>query len=73
MAFFPGEFTHGLSVKTLVELIGEAMGIQYEDKFKKLAMLGDPSRILEAARENIEAGKYSMQEMQAIVPMIFQG
>ena len=73
MAFFPGEFTHGLSVKTLVELIGEAMGIQYEDKFKKLAMLGDPSRILEAARENIEAGKYNMQEMQAIVPMIFQG
>lgn len=72
-AFFPGEFTHGLLVKTLVEMVGEAMGIQYEDKFKKLAMLGDPNKIIEAARKNIEAGKYSVEEMQAIVPMIFQG
>jgi heterodisulfide reductase subunit D len=73
MAFFPGEFTHGLSVKTLIELIGEAMGIQYEDKFKELITLGDAGKIIEAARENIEAGKYSIEEMQAIVPMILQG
>jgi hypothetical protein len=37
-----------------------------------MAMLGDPNKIMEAARENIEAGKYSMEEMQAIVPQIFQ-
>jgi heterodisulfide reductase subunit D len=72
MSFFPGEFTHGLSVKTLIELVGEAMGISYEDKFKKLAMLGDPNKIIEAAKENIEASKYSLEEMQMIVPQIFQ-
>jgi len=65
-----GEFTHGLSVTFLTDLIGEAMGIRYEDKLKKLVSLGNTHKIINAARENIGASKFTVEEMQTILPVI---
>ena len=69
-SFSPGEFTHGLSSKFLTDLVGEAMGIHYEDKFKELVALGSPEKIIEAAGDNIEASKYTVDEMRTVLPNI---
>lgn len=69
-SFLPGSFTHGISARLLTDLVGEAMGIQHEDKLGALMALGDSRKIIDAARENIEASKYTLEEMRTVLPKI---
>lgn len=72
MTFLKGEITHSLSVKLLIEIVGEALGIQFDDKFRKLARLRDPKKIIDAARENIDASIYSKAEMLDVAQTILK-
>jgi Fe-S oxidoreductase len=65
-----GESSHCLTVSFLTDLIGEAMGIRYEDKFKNLVALGTIDEMIDAASENIEANGFTVEEMQTILPHI---
>jgi Fe-S oxidoreductase len=65
-----GEFTHGLSIRFLTDLVGEAMGISYGDSFKRVLTLGNVKAIIEAARENIEASTYTIEDMERLLPVI---
>lgn len=69
-SFLPGEFTHGLSAKLLTDLVGEAMGIHHENKLRNLIALGDSKKIIDAARDNIVASKYTVEEMSTVLPEI---
>jgi len=56
--FLPEESKYPFQVEHLLTLIGEAMGINYEDKIKKFYRYGDADRIMAESRENIEASPY---------------
>ncbi len=45
-------------IENMLSLIGEAMGIHFEDKIKKFYTCGDADKIMEECRSNVEAGPY---------------
>ncbi len=74
MVFFGCENEFGLRARTFSEVMAEAMGIPLQpDKMKQFRDLGSPSLILEAAREEIDAGIYSEEEVSAVLPFLFRG
>jgi heterodisulfide reductase subunit D len=58
LQFCPEEPKYPFQIEHLLTLIGEAMGIKYEDKIKKFYRYGDADRIMAESRENIEASPY---------------
>jgi len=56
--FIPEESNYPFRVEHVLTLVGEAMGINYEDKINKFYRYGDADRIMAESRENIEAGPY---------------
>ncbi|MBL7175537.1 MAG: (Fe-S)-binding protein [Desulfobacteraceae bacterium] len=54
-------------------LVNEAMGgRRYEDKYKKYWEYKDLDKIIEEAKEYIEASDFSLEEMKKIIPLMFQ-
>jgi heterodisulfide reductase subunit B len=58
LQFLPEESKYPFQVEHVLTLIGEAMGINYEDKIKRFYRYGDIDRIMAEARENIESSPY---------------
>ena len=58
LQFCPEEPKYPFQIEHLLTLIGEAMGINYEDKIKKFYRYGDADKIMAESRENIEANPY---------------
>jgi len=56
--FIPEESNYPFQVEHVLTLVGEAMGINYEDKINKFYRYGDIDRIMTEARENIESSPY---------------
>lgn len=71
-AFSEMEERSGVEAQNVIALLGQAMGIEHEDRLKKYRSLNDPQKILEAAREFIEASPFTLAEMEQIVPRIFR-
>lgn len=72
LAFFPYEKEMELESATFPEIVAEAMGIEVEeDKMKRFHGLGDPARVLEAAREAVEASDYTEDEVAAVLSILF--
>jgi Fe-S oxidoreductase len=72
LAFFPYEEAMGVESVTFPEVVAEALGIEVEeDKMKRFHGLGDPARILEAAREAVEASNYVEDEVSAVLSVLF--
>ena len=71
-AFVPSEINHPYEVRHFIDIVGEAMGINHEDRFKEMLLMKDTQAILDNAEERIAASDYTMEEMRNIVPMIFQ-
>jgi len=72
MAFFRHEKEFGLCARSFSEIVAEAMGIDLQpNKMREFLELGDPALILEAARDTIEAGVYSKEEISQILPILF--
>ena len=51
---------YSFELMQLLDLVGEAMGLQIEDKIKKYIKYHDPERVMEEARECIEANLTSL-------------
>ncbi|MCX6010451.1 MAG: (Fe-S)-binding protein, partial [Chloroflexi bacterium] len=73
LQFCPEESKYPFQVKHLLTLIGEAMGIAYEDKIKKFYLCGDEDRIMAESRENIEASSYDLNLTAYLAKYIFVG
>lgn len=71
-AFARREATHPFQVIHIMDLVGEAMGIRYQDRYKEYLCVGNSNELLAKTEGNIEASKYSMEEMRNIVPLFFQ-
>jgi heterodisulfide reductase subunit D len=56
---------------SLVTLVGQAMGIEHENKLSKYMEWRDVDRVVEDARANIEASSYSEQEIRSFLEMFF--
>ncbi|MFC1821150.1 (Fe-S)-binding protein [Thermodesulfobacteriota bacterium] len=53
-------------------VLGESMGIKHEETLKKYFTY-DPEKILEESKENIEASRFSLEEMEELIPKMFKG
>ncbi len=72
LAFFKYEKEFGIESRQFSEVVAEAMGIEVApDKMKRFRDLGDCARILESARETIEAGHYTADEISLVLPLLF--
>jgi Fe-S oxidoreductase len=58
-------------VKNFVTLIGEALGIEHEDKYKKYKMLGDAEKIMREAEPFARQNKLGEEEVRRIVEKEF--
>jgi len=67
-AFAPFEDQYHLEVRSYISLVAEAIGVRYEDKFKKYINFGDVDEVIAAAKEYIDASDYSVEEMKRILP-----
>jgi Fe-S oxidoreductase len=72
LAFFPYEEKTGVESFPFPEVVAQALGICVaEDKMKRFHGLGDPARVLEAAREAVEASDYTAEEVAAVLSVLF--
>jgi len=67
-SFAPLEHQYPFQVRSYISLIAEAVGVQYEDRFKKYMGLGDVTKVLAEARDYIDASDFSPEEMKRILP-----
>ncbi|MGA9049475.1 MAG: heterodisulfide reductase-related iron-sulfur binding cluster [Dehalococcoidia bacterium] len=56
--FCASQAEYPFQIENLLSLIGETMGIHFEDKLKKFYNYGDADKIMEECRLNVEAGPY---------------
>ena len=56
--FCASQSEYPFQIENLLSLIGEAMGIHFEDKLRKFYICGDADKIMEECRLNVEAGPY---------------
>jgi hypothetical protein len=55
----------------VLTLVGQAMGINYEDKINKFYRYGDVDRVMAESRENIEAGPYDVNFTALLAKRMF--
>lgn len=56
--FLPEEHKYPFQVEHVLTLVGEAMGIAYEDRIKKFYRYGDAEKIMAESSDNVAAGPY---------------
>ncbi len=69
--FMPEESKYPFQVEHVLTLIGQAMGINYEDKIKKFYRYGDVDRVMAESTENITAGPYDVNFTALLAKRIF--
>jgi Fe-S oxidoreductase len=57
--------------ETYMSLLGRAMGIEYEDKLANYFGFHNPEKVMEEAKDTIEAGPFTLEEMKKLVPIFF--
>jgi Fe-S oxidoreductase len=70
--FLPEESKYPFQVEHLLTLIGEAMGINYEDKIRKFYRYANAGRIMAESMENIEAGPYDPDFVAYLAKRMFE-
>jgi len=70
--FLPEESKYPFQIEYVLTLVGEAMGINYEDRIKKFYRYGDADRIMTESRENIEAGPYDADFTALLAKRMFE-
>ena len=61
------EKNYPFEVKNFITLVGEALGIEYEDKYKSFRLLGDEAKIIEAARPLIDVNRLDETEVRRVI------
>ncbi|MGB8707792.1 MAG: (Fe-S)-binding protein [Dehalococcoidia bacterium] len=69
--FMPEESKYPFQVEHVLTLVGQAMGINYEDKINKFYRYGDVDRVMAESRENIEAGPYDVNFTALLAKRMF--
>ncbi|MEE9202791.1 MAG: (Fe-S)-binding protein [Dehalococcoidia bacterium] len=69
--FNPAGWEYPFQIKNYVTLLAEAAGYSYEDKLQRYLRLGSLEGILEEAREYVEAGPYTVEELRQLLPLYF--
>jgi Fe-S oxidoreductase len=67
-SFAPLEHQYPFEVRSYVSLLAEAIGVHYEDRFKKYTGCGDVTEVLAEAQDYIHASDFSPDEMERILP-----
>ncbi len=69
LAAYEGQYP--FDVRNFLDILGEAMGLYREDKYKKYLHMGDTDAIIEDARPCIEANSLRMSNVQFVVEKTF--
>ena len=51
----------------VIEIVGKALGIEYEDKLAKYRNYHNPERVVRETMEYIEASPYSVEEVSEVL------
>ena len=70
--FLPEESNYPFRVEHILTLIGEAMGIDYEDKIRKFYQYADAGRIMTEVRGNVESGPYDPEFVAYLAKRMFE-
>ena len=70
--FLPEESRYPFRVEHILTLIGEAMGIDYEDKIRKFYRYADAGRIMAEVRGNVESGPYDPDLVAYLAKRMFE-
>ena len=71
--FYLEETRYPFEVQNILTILGEAMGISYEDKLKKFYCSSDLDKDIAEARENIEASSYDFDHVARLAKRFFVG
>lgn len=72
LAFFMYEKETGVDSLMFPEVVAQALDIKIErDKMKRFRDLGDPARILDAARDAVKSSEYTEDEIAAVLSVLF--
>jgi len=71
--FLLEEPKYPFEVQSILAILGEAMGISYEDKLKKFYSSSDLDKDIAEARENIEASSYDFDNVSRLAKRFFSG
>jgi Fe-S oxidoreductase len=69
LAAYEGCYPFG--VRNFLDVLGEAMGLDREDKYKKYLRLGEPDAIIEDARPFIEMNRLSIGDVRFVIDKTF--
>ena len=58
-------------VTNFIRLVGRALGIDYKEKLKRFAQLGDLDKVIEESRDCFEAHGYTELEIRKKVGRLF--
>ena len=58
---------YNYDVLDVMEIVGEGLGIKHENKLTRYRNYHDPERVIEEAREYIDASPYSIEEMRQVL------
>jgi len=73
-SFFAGlETGYPLRISQDIVLLGEALGIHYEDQFKRYLYRDDVDNIIAEAEDNIEANNLDPDRVKQVVPVYLAG
>ena len=70
--FLPEESKYPFQVEHLLTLIGEAMGMNYEDRIRQFYRYADAGRIMAESMENVEAGPYPTDLTAYLAKLMFE-
>ncbi len=70
-SFAPLAHQYPFEVRSYIDIVAEAVGVQHENRFDNYLKLGDVKQVIAAAREFIDASDFSPEEMERILPEYF--
>jgi Fe-S oxidoreductase len=70
--FLPEESKYPFRVEHVLTLVGEAMGIGYEDRIKRFYEYNDAGKIMAECRENVAAGPYDPGRTALLAKRMFE-
>jgi Fe-S oxidoreductase len=65
------EDRYPFAVRNFLDVLGEAMGLYREDKYKKYQRLADPEAIIEDARPFIEMNRLNLEDVRFVINKAF--
>ena len=65
------EASYPFQIVNYISLLGEAMGIEHPDVYKRYKLMGDPAAIFEEVREYVEANGLDPEQVREVIAKAF--